>query len=175
MNDSRRIYVGLGANLGRPFHTFTQALQQMEEAGLFVLRLSPCYITAPVGGIPQPDYLNAVVELETVFSPTRVLKILQDTEKKFGRNRAAEVRWGPRPLDLDYLLDEDSPAQALPELILPHPRMWERAFVIHPLADLREDLHASDGESITHLAARLARTQPITGPLTEKEAAGHPR
>ena len=174
MAEPRRIYVGLGANLGKPYATFHSALAVLEGKPIRLLRLSPIYRTAPVGSIPQPDYLNAVAELETALPPAEVLPILLETETRFGRDRANEQRWGPRTLDLDYLLDESSLAIAIPHLTLPHPRLWERAFVLSPLSDLRSDLVGPDGLPIPQLAAKLRTQQPIHGPLTENEAAGYP-
>lgn len=102
------------------------------------LVLSPLYRTAPVGGPPQPDFLNAVAVGRTSLAPLELLGVLQRIEADAGRTRAA-LRNGPRPLDLDLLLYGDL-VLGLPGLVLPHPRMASRRFVLAPLADLRPDL-----------------------------------
>lgn len=130
-------YIGLGANLGdarAQLQTAVQGLRQLPQTEL--LRLSPCYRTAPVDAT-GPDYLNAVAELSTRLPPLDLLRALQSLEQVAGRERP--YRNAPRTLDLDVLLYGDL-QQDDPTLTLPHPRMHERAFVLRPLADLRPDL-----------------------------------
>ena len=131
-------YIALGANLGDPVRTVraaTTALQEMPDARFIVG--SSLYRTAPVGLKHQPDFINAVVELETALPPVDLLTRLFAIEAAFGRVRS--IRNAPRTLDLDLLLYGDQILD-LPELTLPHPRMTERAFVLAPLAEIAPDL-----------------------------------
>lgn len=128
-----RVYVGLGANLGEREAALRNALTALGQyPGTCVLRVSPLYGSAPVdaGG---PDYLNAVAEVATTLTPEALLQALQTIEKSAGRERP--YRNAPRTLDLDILWFGDQVIDT-PELTVPHPRMAERAFVLHPLADL---------------------------------------
>ena len=103
-----------------------------------VVAVSPVYETAPVGGpAGQGPYLNLVVELETELSPRRLLEVARRLEDAAGRVRGE--RWGPRTLDVDILLVGDLSVDE-PDLVVPHPRIWERRFVLHPLADLAPEL-----------------------------------
>lgn len=130
-------YIGLGANLGdarAQLQAALQGLRQLPQTEL--LRVSPCYRTAPVDAT-GPDYLNAVAELRTTLAPLDLLRALQALEQDAGRERP--YRNAPRTLDLDVLLYGDL-RQDAPVLTVPHPRMEQRAFVLRPLADLRPDL-----------------------------------
>jgi 2-amino-4-hydroxy-6-hydroxymethyldihydropteridine diphosphokinase len=100
--------------------------------GLVLVALSPVYETVPVGGPPQPEYLNAVLIAETTLPATALLRRVQAVEAEFGRVRQ-EV-WGPRTLDVDVIVYGDVVSDD-PELTLPHPRAWERAFVLAPWLD----------------------------------------
>ena len=131
-------YVALGANIGEPAATVVSALAAL--AGLpesRVLRTSPLYRTAPVGLRNQPDFINAAAALETALGAEVLLDALLDLEVRFGRRR--RDRNGPRTLDLDLLLYDDSEID-LPRLTLPHPRLHLRAFVLRPLAEIAPDL-----------------------------------
>jgi 2-amino-4-hydroxy-6-hydroxymethyldihydropteridine diphosphokinase len=101
--------------------------------GITVIAVSPVYETEPVGGPEQPDYLNAVVAVETDRTPRQLLEVAQRLEHQAGRVRGE--RWGPRTLDVDVLLVGDEHVDE-PDLVVPHPRLFERAFVMVPLADL---------------------------------------
>jgi 2-amino-4-hydroxy-6-hydroxymethyldihydropteridine diphosphokinase len=126
--------VALGSNLGDRWHQLRGAAAGLPD----VVAVSPVYETEPVGGPPgQGRYLNAVVELDTDLSPRQLLAVCRRLEDAAGRVRAE--RWGPRPLDADVLLVGDLHVDD-PDLQVPHPRMWERAFVLVPLADLAPDL-----------------------------------
>ena len=104
--------------------------------GLRIERSSRVYETDPVGGPPQPEFLNAVVEVETSLSPHELLTACMDVEQHMGRVRAE--RWGPRVIDIDVLTYDDQLIDQ-PDLIVPHPRMHERAFVLVPLLELDPD------------------------------------
>lgn len=130
----RQAFVGVGANLGDRWATMGGALGRLAVAsGIAALEASPVYETAPVGVLDQPEFLNLVAGVETTLTPEALLALLQSLEQAAGRRR--EVRWGPRTLDLDLLLFEGE-TRSGPELVLPHPRLWERAFVTMPLRDL---------------------------------------
>jgi len=131
-------YVALGANLGDPSATIRAAfgaLANLPESR--VTRCSSLYRTAPVGNTEQPEFINAVAALETTLAPESLLDALLDIEARFGRIRAEKN--GPRTLDLDLLLYNNQELK-LPRLILPHPRLHLRAFVLYPLAELAPDL-----------------------------------
>ena len=131
-------YVALGANLGDPKATVLAAfaaLANLPESR--VARCSSLYRTAPVGILSQPDFVNAIVLLETTLAPETLLDALLDIEARFGRIR--RERNGPRTLDLDLLLYDDIELD-LPRLTLPHPRLHLRAFVLLPLAEVAPEL-----------------------------------
>jgi 2-amino-4-hydroxy-6-hydroxymethyldihydropteridine diphosphokinase len=138
---ARRAFLGLGANLGDPRLELRTAVVSLQAAG-DVAAVSPLYATEPVGGPPgQPEYLNVVVELRTADDPRRLLERCQALETAAGRVRT--VHHGPRTLDADVLWVEGTTVSE-PDLEVPHPRMWERRFVLAPLADLAPDLVPSD-------------------------------
>ncbi|NEQ53139.1 MAG: 2-amino-4-hydroxy-6-hydroxymethyldihydropteridine diphosphokinase, partial [Leptolyngbya sp. SIO3F4] len=125
--------IALGSNLGNSEETIEAALTQLDQIDDMRLELrSQLYKTAPVGP-PQPHYINACAIFHTSLSPDQVLQVLLATEVKFGRLR--RERWGPRTLDLDLLFYDDCVIDT-PNLILPHPRMHERAFVLVPLNEI---------------------------------------
>ena len=127
-------YVGLGANLGEPRRQLQAALQEMNSLPeTRVAATSGFYRSAPVGYLDQPDFVNAVAEVDTGLSAEKLLEHLQDIEQKHGRERSFEG--APRTLDLDLLLYGDT-VLASPRLTLPHPRMHERAFVLAPLTEI---------------------------------------
>jgi 3-oxoacyl-[acyl-carrier protein] reductase len=132
-------YIGLGSNLGDRQHYLEAALEALaSEPGIEVLRLSPVYETAPVGGpAEQGPYLNAVAEVRTARGPDELLALLLDVEQRLGRVR--EVHHGPRTLDLDLLFYGDL-VRSDERLTLPHPRLHERTFVLEPLARLAPGL-----------------------------------
>lgn len=147
------IYISLGANVsspaGPPEVTLRKALEAMPAAGMRVVAVSPFYLTPAWPDPTDPPFVNAVAEIATRLGPAGVLKALLGIEKAFGRVR--KVRWEPRSLDLD-LLDFGGLATDTEELMLPHPRMHERAFVLRPLADIAPHWrHPDTGTSIAEL------------------------
>jgi len=143
------VFVGLGSNLGDRRATLRRALADLDAApGVRVCAVSRVHETEPLGGPPQPRYLNAVARLEASLAPRVLLRLLQRVEYAHGRRRTLPD--GPRTLDLDLLLYGAHRVDA-PELAVPHPRMAERAFVLGPLAELAPRL-AVDG---TPVAERL--------------------
>jgi len=145
-------YIALGANLGEPLRALRQAREALRRLGELT-GVSALYRTAPVGGPPgQPDYLNAAVRLHTALEPLELLLALHATEAGAGRKR--RERWEARTLDLDLIL-YGAVVQAGPSLTLPHPRAWDRAFVLAPLADLAPGLdHPVTGETVRTALAR---------------------
>ena len=131
---SGRAFLGLGSNLGD-----RRALLARAVAGLpDVAAVSRLYETEPVGGPPgQGPYLNLVVELATDLGPRELLGVARRLEAEAGRRRT--VHHGPRTLDVDVLLVEGATADD-PDLVVPHPRLWERRFVLAPLAELAPEL-----------------------------------
>ena len=131
--------IALGGNVGDVRATFKRAIAHicgMTQAAL--LARSSDYITPPWGEENQPRFINACIEIETSLDPHALLFTLHKIEQKFGRDRANEKRWGPRSLDLDLIAYDDVKLDK-PELTLPHPRLFERAFVLVPLAEIAPD------------------------------------
>ena len=140
-----RAFLGLGSNLGDRAGHLRAAVDALDD----VVAVSPVYETDPVGGPEQGPYLNLVVELATDRDPRGLLAVAQALEAAAGRVRGE--RWGPRTLDVDVLWVDGAELDE-PDLQVPHPRLWERRFVLAPLADLAPDLvtavavEAADGE-----------------------------
>lgn len=131
-------YVGLGANLGEPRRQIEAAIEELKRApGTNSVLVSSLYRSAPVGYLQQPDFLNAVAQLDTELAPGELLDRLQEMERRHGRDRP--FPGAPRTLDLDLLLYGDR-VLAGPRLTVPHPRMHERAFVLEPLTEIAPDI-----------------------------------
>lgn len=148
-------YVALGANLGNPVATVraaAEALAGMRDSRL--VAVSSLYRTAPVGLLGQPDFINAVAALETELMPSALLDQLFAIEARFGRQRS--VRNAARTLDLDLLLHGTTRCDD-PGLILPHPRMHERAFVLVPLAEIAPQLEIPGLGTVGDLCKNCAR------------------
>lgn len=127
-------YIGIGSNVGDRQKNIENAIQKLKEShGIEVKRVSRIYETEPIGGPPQGKYLNGIIELETNLAPAELLAMLQDIEHQLGRTRT--VKNGPRTIDLDILLYGDRKIHE-PGLEIPHPRMYEREFVMKPLKEL---------------------------------------
>ena len=129
-----KAYLGLGSNIGDRAHQLQQAIRIIDQYQYIdVTSISPIYETEPVGYTDQPQFLNLCIEIETTLDPQELLKRCLETEEALYRVR--KIRWGPRTLDVDILLygneiiEEDN-------LIIPYPRMAERAFVLIPLNDI---------------------------------------
>jgi 2-amino-4-hydroxy-6-hydroxymethyldihydropteridine diphosphokinase len=133
-----RAYLGLGSNLGDRLAHLQLAVDELAvAAGVEVVAVSRVYETAPVGGPPQDPFLNAVAAVDTELDPYALLALAQRIEQDAQRVRI--VRWGPRTLDVDVLLFDDLRLDD-PDLTVPHPRMWERGFVLAPLRDVAPQL-----------------------------------
>lgn len=146
-------YIGLGSNLDDPAAQLRRAFDELESVpGVQAVRRSRLFRTPPWGRTDQPDFVNAVAELETTLAPHALLQALQALERRFGRAR--REHWGPRVLDLDLLLHGD--ARIEDDLLqLPHPHLHERAFVLAPLADLAPELIVPGRGSVSALLAGL--------------------
>ena len=133
-----RAYLALGSNLGDRAGYLRGALDALAATDdVTLLAVSNVYETDPVGGPEQGRYLNAVVAIDTVLGPRELLAVSQGIES--GARRVRGERWGPRTLDVDVLLVGDARVDE-PDLVVPHPRMWERGFVLAPLHDVAPDL-----------------------------------
>jgi 2-amino-4-hydroxy-6-hydroxymethyldihydropteridine diphosphokinase len=141
-------FLGLGSNLGDRLGNLQRAVELLKGRGMKVIRSSRVYETDPVGGPPQPDYLNVVVEVETDASPRELLRACHGIENLMGREHAE--RWGPRVIDLDVLTYDDVEV-ADPDLEIPHPRMHERGFVLVPLLELDADPPLPGGRKVASL------------------------
>ncbi len=160
-----RAFLGLGSNLGDRLGNLTEAVNLLHARdGIEVVRSSRVYETAPVGP-PQPDYLNAVVEIETTMPPRTLLRACLEVEHVLGRERAE--RWGPRVIDVDLLTYGDEEVDE-PGLAVPHPRMHERGFVLIPLLELTGDPSLPGGRKVTALRLGpdvLGGVRPFAPPL----------
>jgi 2-amino-4-hydroxy-6-hydroxymethyldihydropteridine diphosphokinase len=151
-NASTIAYLGLGSNLDDPEAQLQLALLAIGKLpGTQLLRMSRTYVSKPWGKLDQPDYLNMVAEIRTGLTPHRLLRGCKDIEHEQGRIETE--RWGPRQVDVDIRLFGGRTIRTT-SLVVPHPRMWERAFVLRPLAELRPDLKSPTGPLITELLRR---------------------
>jgi 2-amino-4-hydroxy-6-hydroxymethyldihydropteridine diphosphokinase len=147
-----RAFLGLGSNLGDREQLLADAVDRLVAVGQRAV--SPTYETDPVGGPDQGAYLNVVVELDTDLSARQLLHVCRRLEA--AAERVRDERWGPRTLDVDVLW-VDGATVAEPDLEVPHPRMWQRRFVLAPLRDLAPDL-----VSAAQLAAAEGEVRQVT-------------
>lgn len=147
--------IALGGNVGDARLSFARAIPAILGRANAELRArSSDYRTPPWGEPDQPPFINACIAIETPLAPGPLLAVLHDVEREFGRDRASETRWGPRTLDLDILAYDDQRVD-LPELTIPHPRWFERAFVLVPLAEIAPD-RAIGGQTPRQALAKIA-------------------
>ncbi|WP_412096017.1 2-amino-4-hydroxy-6-hydroxymethyldihydropteridine diphosphokinase [Bacillus sp. PS06] len=131
-------YISLGSNIGDRSHYLDEAVKFLQfEEHIEVVEVSSIYETAPVGYVEQDSFLNMVIKVNTSLTPLDLLKVIQEIENELGRKR--EIRWGPRTIDLDILLYNNENIET-EKLIIPHPRMKERAFVLVPLMEIDESI-----------------------------------
>lgn len=134
---SKKAYIAFGSNIGEPEKNVRDAYAALRLVpGIVPVRLSDMYITKPWGYADQPDFTNACCEVETTLSPEALLGVCLGIEAGMGRVR--KIKNGPRIIDIDLLLYEGEERNTK-ELVIPHPRMWERVFVLEPLSDLCEN------------------------------------
>jgi 2-amino-4-hydroxy-6-hydroxymethyldihydropteridine diphosphokinase len=158
-------FIALGGNVGDVQATFERAIAMLcDGPGVRLLARSSDYRTPPWGVVDQPPFINAAIAVTTSLSPHALLIRAKATERALGRDPAHERHWGPRPIDLDILAYDDLELDD-PDLTLPHPYMFERAFVLAPLAEIaadrviagiriRDALARVDAEGIEKLAPR---------------------
>ncbi|MGZ5999668.1 MAG: 2-amino-4-hydroxy-6-hydroxymethyldihydropteridine diphosphokinase [Rhizomicrobium sp.] len=154
--------LGLGGNVGEVRATLDKAVALLADGKDIVLRArSSDYATPPWGVTDQPPFINLAIAVETTLPPSALLKRALEIERALGRDRARETRWGPRTIDIDLIAYDDLVCDE-PGLVLPHPRLFERAFVLVPLAEIvpdrviagrsiREGLAAHDDRDIERL------------------------
>lgn len=159
--------IGFGSNSGDRTAHLAAALSRVAELGR-VRAVSPVYETAPVGGPPQPNYLNMVVLVETRLGPRALLEALLDIERAAGRQR--REKWGPRPLDLDLLLYGEESIDE-PGLTVPHPRLTERRFTLEPLLEIDPGAALPDGTPLSSFLGAVA-DQEVLGVAPPLPAGG---
>jgi 2-amino-4-hydroxy-6-hydroxymethyldihydropteridine diphosphokinase len=148
------VHLGLGSNLGERLTTLRRGVDELSIVGE-ILATSSIYETAPFGVSSQPDFLNCCVAIETPLAPREILERTRSIEKALGR--VDGPRWGPRAIDIDLLLYGDVRLNE-PDLVLPHPGLLERAFVLVPLAEIGSDrVIPSTGLTVADALARVAR------------------
>ncbi|HEY1826288.1 MAG TPA: 2-amino-4-hydroxy-6-hydroxymethyldihydropteridine diphosphokinase [Acidimicrobiales bacterium] len=149
----RRAYLSLGSNIESRYQHLSDAIEVLARGEAY--RLSPVFETEPVGGVAQENFWNLVMEIETEASPEELLERAHEAESAARRTR--EVHWGPRTLDVDVLLVGDERRES-PELVVPHPRMGERAFVLVPLRELAPALVSDDALGAAQGEVRILGT-----------------
>jgi len=150
-------YIGIGSNLDDPVRQVTRAIAELDRhADLQLRKVSRLFRSPPLGPKDQPDYVNAVAEIETPLHETALLKELQEIEVAQGRIRSLQ-KWGPRTLDLDILLYGDKIISS-PQLNIPHPGLYERAFVLYPLQEIvAENFQIPGRGSLSQLLSQCDR------------------
>lgn len=155
-----RVVLSLGSNLGDRESILSSAAQALDEVGE-VLALSNFLDNLPVGGPPQPNFLNAVLILETQLEPEELLMVCQAIERVFGRDQeSGSQRWGPRTLDID-LVACDQLIYKSDLLTLPHPRAAERSFVLAPWLEIEPDARLPGKGSVAHLLSKLTTSDTL--------------
>ena len=138
-NTPKKVWLGLGGNIGDVPSTLKYALADIEQSSEnHLISVSSFYQTPPWGKIDQNRFVNICCEIETLFDPEKLLQFCLHIEKKYGRER--KIKWGPRTLDIDLLVYENIPHYRSETLTLPHPLMTERAFVLYPLCEIAPTL-----------------------------------
>ena len=152
-----KVYFGLGSNLGNRQHNLDMALDFLSQR-LQVEKVSPVYDTEPIGNTNQPRFLNMVCQVFTRLMPEGLLALAKAIESKMGRSGKSNE---PRPIDIDILLYGDKVIET-PELVIPHPRMMERAFVLVPMAEIAPDLaHPVSDKTMKELLKAIKEVQGV--------------
>ncbi len=146
-----RVYLLLGTNIGDLKENLTTAIDELNKNNIRVIKKSKIYRTKPWGKAEQPDFLNMALEVETSYSPQRLLQKIKEIEEKMKREKTE--RWGPRIIDIDILFYGTETINE-PELTIPHPHFFKRAFAIIPLAEIAPDyIPPSGSKSIREIAS----------------------
>lgn len=149
-----QVFIGLGSNMGDKAGYLNQALEQLGRlAGVSLKRVSSFYHTEPWGYQDQDWFLNAVAEIATDLPPRALLQRLQEIENSLGRVRT--IHWGPRTIDLDILLYDQAVIKDA-DLVIPHPRLAERQFVLEPLAEIAPGLALPGGRTVEELLGKYS-------------------
>ena len=153
--DKLNIYIGLGSNLDEPRHHINDAIEEIKTIdNCDFIKCSSLYKTPPMGPQDQPDYINAVVKIQSGLSAIEVLDKIQELEQKHGRVR--ELKWGPRSLDLDILLYGDQEIDTI-RLKIPHTGLYVRAFVLYPLLEIEPNLSLPNGVFLSEQVESLGK------------------
>jgi 2-amino-4-hydroxy-6-hydroxymethyldihydropteridine diphosphokinase len=157
-----QLFIALGSNMGdRELHLLLAVAEIGKITGTRITALSGFYETTPVGGPPQPDFINAVMQCATLLNPMDILTELQRIEREVFR-RERTVRWGARTMDLDILF-YGSLSMADDDLVIPHPRLHERRFVLQPLAEIAPDfIHPLLNRNIADLLLSVVGDERVT-------------
>lgn len=159
LNQNHIAYISIGSNIGNKIRNCRFGIDKLIQSGYNVLLdQSPFYLTEPTDYPDQDWFANGVIKIETDLDPFRLLKRLKDIEVEAGR-RAQDVRFGPRPLDMDIIFIDDCVIDTA-ELVIPHPRMHKRRFVLQPICDIDSTVvHPVLKTDVTHLLNQLDHTQ----------------
>ncbi|GAW92213.1 2-amino-4-hydroxy-6-hydroxymethyldihydropteridine diphosphokinase [Calderihabitans maritimus] len=161
-----RVYLGLGGNVGPVKENLARAIQLLDEhPEIEVVGRSKWYLSSPVGKEDQPWFINGVIEIYTTLKPEQLLKVVNEIEQKLGRQR--RERWGPRTVDIDILLFGDQIINT-EDLVIPHPRLKERSFVLVPLRELNSRLTLPTGEQVEELIEKLEFSEQQVLPINLK-------
>lgn len=154
-----RAYIGLGSNIGDREENLNTAIESMNNGMCRVVKVSDKYSTKPVGYTEQDDFLNCAAEVKTLYNPEELVMFLLDIEKELKRERI--IKWGPRTIDLDVLLYDDI-ITFDEKIVIPHPRMHERLFVLKPLSEIAPYvLHPIMNKRIVELEQEISKIQSL--------------